>query len=206
MLAEAGTGTGKTLGYIAPASLWAEKNGAPVWISTFTRNLQRQIDQETARLYPDPEERRRRVVVRKGRENYLCLLNLEDQTLGRPAALTAPSPLGLVARWALATRDGDMMGGDFPGWLTDLFGPGAVWPLADRRGECIHSACPHYSTCFVEQSIRRAQPRTHRHRQPRAGDDPGGARRRRGRSARCASSSTRATTCSTPPTAPSPPT
>ncbi len=33
----------------------------PVWISTFTRNLQRQIDQETARLYPDPEERRRDV-------------------------------------------------------------------------------------------------------------------------------------------------
>jgi ATP-dependent DNA helicase DinG len=52
VLAEAGTGTGKTLGYVAPASLWAERNGAPVWISTFTRNLQRQIDQETARLFP----------------------------------------------------------------------------------------------------------------------------------------------------------
>jgi hypothetical protein len=78
VLAEAGTGTGKTLGYVAPASLWAERNGAPVWISTFTRNLQRQIDQETARLFPDAEERRRRVVLRKGRENYLCLLNLED--------------------------------------------------------------------------------------------------------------------------------
>ena len=39
LLAEAGTGTGKTLAELAPASLWAEKNGAPVWISTFTRNL-----------------------------------------------------------------------------------------------------------------------------------------------------------------------
>ena len=78
MLAEAGTGTGKTLGYIAPASLWAERNGGAVWISTFTRHLQRQIDAELARLYPDPAERRRRVVVRKGRENYLCLLNFED--------------------------------------------------------------------------------------------------------------------------------
>jgi ATP-dependent DNA helicase DinG len=38
ILAEAGTGTGKTLGYIAPSSLWAERNGAPVWISTYTRN------------------------------------------------------------------------------------------------------------------------------------------------------------------------
>ncbi|MBR0679700.1 ATP-dependent DNA helicase [Roseomonas eburnea] len=156
VLAEAGTGTGKTLGYVAPASLWAEKNGAPVWISTFTRNLQRQIDQETARLFPDPEERRRRVVLRKGRENYLCLLNLDDLTAAGPPPYLAIA-LGLVARWALATRDGDLMGGDFPGWIAELFGPGAVLPLADRRGECIHSACPHYKACFVEHSIRRAK-------------------------------------------------
>src|SRR5271166_323088 len=43
VLAEAGTGTGKTLGYVAPASLWAETNRGAVWISTFTRHLQRQI-------------------------------------------------------------------------------------------------------------------------------------------------------------------
>lgn len=156
VLAEAGTGTGKTLGYVAPASLWAEKNGAPVWISTYTRNLQRQIDQETARLFPDPEQRRRRVVLRKGRENYLCLLNLDDLTAAGPPPYLAIA-LGLVARWALATRDGDLMGGDFPGWIGELFGPGAVLPLADRRGECIHSACPHYKMCFVEHSIRRAK-------------------------------------------------
>ena len=45
VLAEAGTGTGKTLGYVAPASLWSERNGGAVWLSTFTRNLQRQLDQ-----------------------------------------------------------------------------------------------------------------------------------------------------------------
>ncbi|MGG5810075.1 ATP-dependent DNA helicase [Falsiroseomonas sp. CW058] len=156
VLAEAGTGTGKTLGYVAPASLWAERNGAPVWISTFTRNLQRQIDQETARLYPDPAERRRRVVVRKGRENYLCLLNMEE-AVGSASMTGQTLPLALVARWALATRDGDLMGGDFPGWLSELFGHHAVWPLADRRGECIHSACGHYKQCFVEHSIRRAK-------------------------------------------------
>ena len=49
-LVEAGTGTGKTLGYLAPASLWAEKNGPGLWISTYTRNLQRQIVQEIAHL------------------------------------------------------------------------------------------------------------------------------------------------------------
>ncbi|MBY0431408.1 MAG: ATP-dependent DNA helicase, partial [Rhodospirillales bacterium] len=57
VLAEAGTGTGKTLGYIAPASLWARKNGGPVWISTYTRNLQRQLDNELDRLFPDPAEK-----------------------------------------------------------------------------------------------------------------------------------------------------
>ncbi|MCB1556933.1 MAG: ATP-dependent DNA helicase, partial [Alphaproteobacteria bacterium] len=43
IMAEAGTGVGKTLGYLAPASLWAEKNDGAVWVSTFTKNLQRQI-------------------------------------------------------------------------------------------------------------------------------------------------------------------
>ena len=77
MLAEAGTGVGKTLGYIAPASLWAEKNEGAVWISTFTRNLQHQIAGELDRLYPDPAEGSAASSLRKGRENYLCLLNYE---------------------------------------------------------------------------------------------------------------------------------
>ena len=156
ILAEAGTGTGKTLGYIAPASLWAERNGAPVWISTFTRNLQRQIDQELMQLFPDPEERRARVAVRKGRENYLCLLNL-DEALGQSGLRPMALPLALVARWAGATRDGDLQGGDFPGWTQELFAPGALLGLGDRRGECIRSACTHYRKCFVEHSIRRAR-------------------------------------------------
>jgi ATP-dependent DNA helicase DinG len=155
VLAEAGTGTGKTLAYVAPASLWAERNGGSVWLSTFTRHLQRQIDAELNRLFPDPAERRRRVVVRKGRENYLCLLNLQEQ-VGAPLG-GGTIALGLVARWALATVDGDVAGGDLPGWFTELFGPGLLPAIADRRGECIHGACPHYKTCFVEHTIRRAR-------------------------------------------------
>ncbi len=155
VLAEAGTGSGKTLGYIAPASLWAERNGGAVWISTFTRHLQRQIDAELARLYPDPAVRRRRVVVRKGRENYLCLLNLEDAVVrAHPAEAVA---LGLVARWAMVSADGDIQGGDLPGWIAELFGPASILGLADRRGECIHAACPHWRRCFVEHTIRRAR-------------------------------------------------
>ena len=157
VLAEAGTGTGKTLGYIAPASVWSEKNAGPVWISTYTRNLQQQIDQELDHLYPDPAVKARQVVIRKGRENYLCLLNLED-VAGRFTSLQRRNAVGvaLTARWVQATRDGDL-GGDFPAWLVDLVGVGATLGLADRRGECIYSACSHYSRCFVEHSIRKAR-------------------------------------------------
>jgi len=155
VLAEAGTGTGKTLGYIAPASLWAEKNGAPVWISTHTRNLQRQLDSELDRLFPDPGEKARKVVIRKGRENYVCLLNYEDAV--QQDHRRAPVPVGLVARWIGATRDGDMVGGDFPGWLADLLGRSATLGLTDRRGECVFSACVHYRKCFIERAVRRAR-------------------------------------------------
>ena len=47
LLAQAGTGIGKTLGYLAPASLWAEKSGGTVWVATFTKNLQRQLRRES---------------------------------------------------------------------------------------------------------------------------------------------------------------
>jgi ATP-dependent DNA helicase DinG len=154
-LIEAGTGIGKTLGYLAPASLWAEKNGPGLWLSTYTRNLQRQIVQEIARLYPDPAEREEKAVVRKGRENYLCLLNFEEaakRTALAPGQRTVA--LGLIARWVAATGDGDISGANFPAFLA------ASLPLrevTDRRGECIYAACPHYRSCFIERAVRRAR-------------------------------------------------
>jgi ATP-dependent DNA helicase DinG len=156
LLAEAGTGIGKTLGYLAPASLWAAQAQGTVWVSTFTKALQRQLDAETPKLFADPVERARKVVVRKGRENYLCLLNLEDALQGgfsgRPAILAQ-----LVARWAAYTRDGDMVGGDLPGWLPTLFRRNGATALTDRRGECIYAGCPHYRRCFIERSSRASQ-------------------------------------------------
>ncbi|HEM45792.1 MAG TPA: ATP-dependent DNA helicase, partial [Alphaproteobacteria bacterium] len=154
VLAEAGTGVGKTLGYIAPASLWAEKNEAPVWISTFTRNLQHQIDGELDRLYPDAAIKERQVVIRKGRENYLCLLNMEEAVKGVAVRRPDAVALGLLARWVGATRDGDLSGGGFPAWLADIAGRGRTLGLADRRGECVYSACPHYGRCFIEEGVR----------------------------------------------------
>jgi len=159
MLAEAGTGVGKTLGYLAPASLWAEANGPAVWVSTYTRALQRQIERESRAIYPDEKVRAKKAVVRKGRENYLCLLNFQEQI--NTAQLGGADLVGmaLASRWARASRDGDMTGGDFPAWLPTLF---AVQPaaqaspanLVDRRGECVHAGCAHYRTCFVEKAIR----------------------------------------------------
>jgi ATP-dependent DNA helicase DinG len=165
LLAEAGTGLGKTLAYLAPAHLWSRKNTAPVWISTFTKNLQRQLEQETARLYPDTAERRERIVIRKGRENYLCLLNMQE-AFGRLMAQNSRSTLiaALIARWARHSRDGDMVGGDFPAWLMGLVAESGLEEgrtatplslgLTDRRGECIYSACPHYRRCFIEKAVR----------------------------------------------------
>jgi ATP-dependent DNA helicase DinG len=154
-LLEAGTGVGKTLGYLAPASLWAEQNGPGLWIATYTRNLQRQIVQEAAHLYPDPAERNDKVVVRKGRENYLCLLNFEEAA--KRIAL-APGQravvLGLVARWLSATADGDVSGAGFPAFLAASF---PLSEITDRRGECVYAACPHYRTCFIECAVRRAR-------------------------------------------------
>ncbi len=159
MLAEAGTGTGKTLAYLAPASLWAEANGPAVWISTYTRALQRQIERESHALFPDPKVRARKVVVRKGRENYLCLLNFQEAVNAAQLGNGDLIGLGLAARWVSATRDGDMTGGDFPAWLPTLFGvaPAAqasAANLVDRRGECIHAGCQHYRVCFVEKAVR----------------------------------------------------
>jgi len=157
VLAEAGTGVGKTLGYIAPASVWAERNDGAVWISTFTRNLQRQLNDELDRLCPDPDDKKRRVVIRKGRENYFCLLNYEE-AVNRLATQPADGVvLGLMARWALHTNNGDMIGGDLPGWLVELFGREKTLSLADRRGECIYAACSHFQKCFVERTVRRAR-------------------------------------------------
>jgi len=154
LLAQAGTGIGKTLGYLAPASLWAEQSGGTVWVSTFTKALQRQLRQESRKAWPAVRaDGTRPVVVRKGRENYLCLLNLEDALqggFGGRAAILAQ----LVARWAAYSQDGDMIGGDLPGWLTTLFRQRGVAALTDRRGECVYAGCPHYRKCFIERAAR----------------------------------------------------
>lgn len=154
LLAQAGTGIGKTLGYLAPASLWAEGSGGTVWVSTYTKNLQRQLRQESRRAWPSERaDGSKPVVVRKGRENYLCLLNLEDALQGGFAGRAAILAQ-LVARWAAYSQDGDMIGGDLPGWLGTLFRKRGIAALTDQRGECVYAGCPHYRKCFIERAAR----------------------------------------------------
>ncbi|WP_066559081.1 ATP-dependent DNA helicase [Croceicoccus bisphenolivorans] len=158
VLAQAGTGVGKTLGYLAPASLWSQAAEGTVWVSTYTKALQRQLRRESRRAWPDGDASDRKgpaVVVRKGRENYLCLLNLEDALQGgfqNRAGIFAQ----LVARWAAYSEDGDMVGGDMPGWLPTLFRRRGLAALTDRRGECVYAACPHYRKCFIERAARQS--------------------------------------------------
>ena len=154
VLAEAGTGVGKTLGYVAPASLWAERNQGTGG-STYTRNLQHQVD-GVGPPVSGPHREKPAGGGAQGRENYL-LLNLEDASRVLPTLPRHGVALGLMARWALATRDGDLVGGDFPAWLGDLMGRAGTLGLADRRGECVYSACPHYGKCFIEKSVRKAR-------------------------------------------------
>ena len=60
----------------------------------------------------------------------------------------------LVGRWAAYSRDGDMVGGDLPGWLPSLFRRAGATALTDRRGECVYAGCPHYRRCFIERAER----------------------------------------------------
>lgn len=156
-LAEAGTGVGKTLSCLAAAKAWSVRNGGRVWISTYTRNLQQQTESEARRLFQDAKELSRKVAIRKGRENYICLLNLQESELQGEGLLQNMRPhiaRTLMTNWAGATRDGRLTAGDFPGWAAEVIGMRYVSELADRRGECIHTSCRFYSCCFSERMIR----------------------------------------------------
>jgi ATP-dependent DNA helicase DinG len=158
LIAQAGTGIGKTYGYLSPAQIWADKNEGRVTVSTYTKNLQRQIEQDLDILYPDPAERNRKAIIQKGRENYLCLLNLEDMIAASALAQNHRTVIaaGLMARWASASHDGDLSGNSFPGWLTSLhirrvrplsqmFYRGHE-PQGQTRAHCDKQSCPNHGT------------------------------------------------------------
>lgn len=141
---EAATGVGKTAAYLAPAVRFAQKSGSTAWVSTFTKNLQQQAE-STAKHAG-------KTIVRKGRENYICLLKYQGAV-----SLTSSYSLGFLARWIQDTTYGDYLSGDFPRWLPQYINAQGVFQsLTDRRGDCIFTGCPHYRKCFIERNIQEA--------------------------------------------------
>ena len=179
-----------------------------MWVSTYTRALQRQLDRESwPGSFPTRRERRAKVVMRKGRENYLCLLNFEDAMQGglprRAGDALAQLDRALGGLRATATWSAAICPAGCPSLFGRAGSDGADRP-ARRMRLCRLPALP--PMLHRDDRSARAGARRHRHRQSCAGDDPGGARPRSTRGhRRRAMCSTRAIICSMPPTALSPP-
>jgi ATP-dependent DNA helicase DinG len=146
VLAEAGTGVGKTLGYLAPDRPQPKEPGhrlaRPIRAICSVRPILAQS------FVPDPARKAEAVVIRMA--NYLCLLNYDEAV--QRSVLAGRVALGLVA--GFWRRDGDIrrrpVGSDRSARRQSTLG------LTDRRGECVYAACPHYRTCFIEKTQRRA--------------------------------------------------
>ena len=145
-LLEAGTGVGKSLGYLVPALRWAAANNERTVVSTNTINLQEQlVGKDLPFLEGALTDQPVRYALLKGWRNYLCLLRL-DQARGAGAALfedAMQSELSGITAWAARTRDGS---------LADLPTPprSEVWDeVAAEPDLCLRLKCPHYDKCFL---------------------------------------------------------
>ena len=144
LLAEAGTGTGKTLAYLVPAIL----NRQRVLISTGTKNLQEQI------YFKDLPALRTALGVpftatyMKGRANYLCLHRL-DQLRAHPAA---PADfVSTIDEWRRVTATGDRAE------LTDLEEDSSLWhDVSAQADTCLGQDCPQYRDCYVTRMRQKA--------------------------------------------------
>jgi ATP-dependent DNA helicase DinG len=146
LLAEAGTGTGKTLAYLVPAILSRQR----VLVSTGTKNLQEQI------FFKDIPALRAALTVpftatcMKGRGNYLCLHRLDQlQNGGSPAVHDIFLPM--IRDWAAGTDTGDRAE------LEDLPEDLPFWSEVSSTAEtCLGSECPRFDDCFVTRMRQRA--------------------------------------------------
>ena len=146
LVAEAGTGTGKTFAYLIPALL----SGRRVIVSTGTRTLQDQLFHRDLPLLSQALGRPASVALLKGRANYLCRerwLRLPPQLPFEGGARVGAS----VARWAQATREGD---------LAELPELPDGHPLRERitstRESCQAGRCAEFARCHVFAARRRA--------------------------------------------------
>lgn len=148
LLAEAGTGTGKTLAYLIPALL----SGGKVVISTGTKALQDQLfhrDLPAARrALKSPVS----IALLKGRANYVCRHHLErNLTDGRFAHRDDAAWLQKIARFAEITTSGDRA--EAEGIPEDA----TAWHYAvSSRDTCLGGDCAHFKNCFVMQARKAA--------------------------------------------------
>ena len=148
VLAEAGTGTGKTLAYLVPALLRGER----VIVSTATRALQDQLFRKDLPLARTVLGVQVRAAVLKGRTNYVCHYRLKRaQSEGLLDTRRGVQELRRVALFAGTSDDGDLSG------LSGLDEKSPVIPLVtSTRDNCLGSDCPDYRPCFVMKARREA--------------------------------------------------
>jgi ATP-dependent DNA helicase DinG len=148
LVAEAGTGTGKTYAYLVPALLSSGK----VIVSTGTRNLQDQLFTRDIPTIRKALKSPVRVALLKGRANYLCHYHLErsladGRFLSRSDAVYAQR----IARFARKTRSGDKAE------CADVPENATVWAMVtSTRDNCLGQECPHHKECFVLAARREA--------------------------------------------------
>ena len=149
LIAEAGTGTGKTFAYLVPAL----RSGKRVIVSTGTKTLQDQLFHRDLPRVREVLGARVRTSLLKGRTNYLCLYRL-DQTHkeGRLASLEQVSHLQAIRAWGQRTGSGDR------GEFADVPEDSPLWPRVTSTTEnCLGAECPMFGDCFVVKARRAAQ-------------------------------------------------
>ena len=148
LIAESGTGTGKTFAYLVPALL----SGRKVLISTGTRNLQDQLFHRDLPMVRDALGVPVSAALLKGRANYLCLHRLEHAEFeARFASRRNSSEFVRVREWGAHTQSGDISE------LAELPEDSDIWPLVTSTTDnCLGSGCNRYDDCFVNKARRDA--------------------------------------------------
>jgi ATP-dependent DNA helicase DinG len=149
LVAEAGTGTGKTYAYLVPALL----SGGRVVISTGTRTLQDQLFERDLPRVRDALGVSVRIALLKGRANYVCLHHLQRNLVdGRFARREDIAQLARIDRFSRITDTGDRAA--LPGVPEDA----PAWALATSTAEnCLGQECAHFAACFVLKARQAAQ-------------------------------------------------
>ena len=149
LLAEAGTGTGKTFAYLVPALLW----GGKVIISTGTKNLQDQLFLRDIPIVRQAMNAPVTVALLKGRANYLCHFHLErTQQNGRLTSRDDVGYLRDISRFIKTTSSGDKAE------LSRVPENALIWNLVtSTRDNCLGAECTYYQDCFVMKARKEAQ-------------------------------------------------